>query len=1165
MGLRDEEQKQGLVESFEAQVSHLKEELEALLSRAARLCGGRCAVLRLFSSQEKAVKVSFGFGGQDPGDPEADKEGPLTEVPLQSSEGLTVGTLGVGKFKEGTWGSEQMEILRWAAENVVSLFESRVLSLEAQKIQQQFSDVQKIVQAGGWELDVPTGKTLWSEQIYHIYQIPVGTPTHKLDGLSFYAPRERPKLAQLIQDCIHKRQPFDDIFEFCDAKGVKKWVRSIGRPVEDSQGQVVKLIGTFQDVTEQKRYEESLRESENRYRQIFSQSKDAMMTLEPPNWHFSSCNTAALELFKVASETEFVELGPWSFSPSHQPDGLPSAEKAQRMIGIAMSSGTHFFEWTHSTKEGQEIPCTIRLSRIDEGGRSYLQAVVRDISERKLLEKKILDIKEVLNLAIEGGNLGIWDWNLADNSVTYNESWAQLRGLEILDLNMDLSDWESRVHPEDLPRAHEAIQNYLSGKTDSYECLHRVRHKEGRWVHIMGRGRFCEWDQDGKPLRFTGTDTDLTELVASREKLDLFFARAPFGFAFCDMQGRFIECNREFERLTGYSIEELSQLAYWDLTPESYAKQEALQLQHLESKGEYGPYRKEYRTKSGQLVPVELSGFVVEDYSGQKGIWSIVEDITEEKRAEEERRALLLEQEALSQKLNAIFRFSPAVVYECQVNRSWTMNFVSSHIEALSGYPAEDFVQNRKISFGDIIHPEDADYVERGVLEALREQRGYDLTYRILHKKGSVRWVWERGAQAPASEDLIGVLFDVTEKKRQEAVESLISDTRAQFIAAAGNKGQFYSNLIERAVRSYEAEFGLIVEVDGAGVFTDFVLVDSSLGPGARTMSFQQMFGAPDYREMKPLLQQSLETHQEVTLRESYGFQELRVVPILYNRKLVALVALGQRKSYFSEEEMNNFNPFYVRLGEMINEMNLARDLETQKKISFHQSKLASIGELATGVAHEINNPLAIIQGQMETLNRHLSKSGLEDEVILQKTSKTLKSVERIAHIVKGLRTFARADTIETKRLDLRPLLLETLEMVGEIYQKEGIDLRVELDEELWVQGNSGRLQQVFVNLLNNARDAVLKTQRKLIFLQASAQGPGRVEISVADTGPGIPPELREKVFDPFFTTKEEGVGTGVGLALVNSIVREHEGSVDLDLTYREGARMVVSLKRAAP
>ncbi len=1148
-----------------------REDLDPLLSRSCRLCGAEYAVLKIFHSQDEVVKFSYCVEDQGAENLEASKAVPFKEVALKTSEGLRVGTLGVANFREEAWGSEQMEILRWAAEHVVDLLESRSLKTEAQKVYQQFLDVQKIVEAGGWELDVATGKTLWSEQIYHIYQIPVGTPTHKLDGLSFYAPRERPKLTQLIEDCIQKTQPFDDVFEFYDAKGVKKWVRSIGRPVQDSQGQVVKVIGTFQDVTVQRKYEESLRESENRYKQLFSQSKDAMMTLNPPTWQFSSCNTAALELFEVATEKEFVELGPWSLSPSQQPDGLPSSEKAQRMIQAAMTSGSHFFEWIHCTKAGKEIPCTVRLSRIDEGGRSYLHATVRDVSERKFLEKKILDIKEVLNLAIEGGNLGIWDWNLADNSVTYNESWAKLRGLELLDLNMDLSDWESRVHPEDLPRAHEAIQNYLSGKTDSYECLHRVRHREGRWVHVMGRGRFCEWDKDGKPLRFTGTDTDLTELVASREKLDLFFSKAPFGFAFCDMQGRFIECNREFERLTGYSIEELSQIAYWDLTPESYAKEEALQLQQLESKGEYGPYRKEYRTKSGKLVPVELSGFVVEDYSGQKGIWSIVEDITEKKKSEEERRALLMEQEALSQKLNAIFRFSPAVVYECQVNKSWTMNFVSSHIEALSGYPAEDFVQDRKISFGDIIHPEDAGYVENGVAEALREQRGYDLTYRIQHKNGSVRWVWERGAQAPASEDLIGVLFDITEKKRQEAVEGLISDVRAQFIAAAGNKSQFYTSLLDRMVDSYQADFGIIGEVDEAGSLIEFVAAESSdeAAEGkSRVLSVQEMLSIPEYSQLEASLKEVSKSHQEILVQGNFGLKEFRAVPILYNKKLLAILALGFRQECFPQEEWVHYGPLYDRLGEIINEMNLARDLETQKRISFHQSKLASIGELATGVAHEINNPLAIIQGQMETLRRHMAKSGLEDEVFLQKTSKTLNSVERISHIVKGLRTFARADTIETKRLDLQPLLLGTVEMVREIYQKEGIDLQVELEEGLWVQGNSGRLQQVFVNLLNNARDAVLKTERRAIFLKAivlkATQGPGGVEVSVADTGPGIPPELREKVFDPFFTTKEEGVGTGVGLALVNSIVREHEGSVDLDLTYKEGARMVVSLKRAA-
>lgn len=121
----------------------------------------------------------------------------------------------------------------------------------------------------------------------------------------------------------------------------------------------------------------------------------------------------------------------------------------------------------------------------------------------------------------------------------------------------------------------------------------------------------------------------MKDSIKAQQKLELLYRNSPFGFAFCSMGGVFVETNSEFDRITGYTTTELNGLSYWDLTPEKYADQEAHQLKLLNTTGRYGPYRKEYRAKNGQLISVELNGFIVEDYAGKKGIWSVVEDITE--------------------------------------------------------------------------------------------------------------------------------------------------------------------------------------------------------------------------------------------------------------------------------------------------------------------------------------------------------------------------------------------------------------------------------------------------------------------------------------------------------------------------------------------------------
>jgi PAS domain S-box-containing protein len=137
-------------------------------------------------------------------------------------------------------------------------------------------------------------------------------------------------------------------------------------------------------------------ESEERHRVLFESSHDAIMTLEPPSWKFTSGNPATVEMFGMKDEAEFISLGPWELSPEVQPDGRSSAEKAREMIETAMREGSHFFEWTHKRLGGEDFPATVLLTRVDLGGQSFLQATVRDITAQKRAEQELRLAKEDL-------------------------------------------------------------------------------------------------------------------------------------------------------------------------------------------------------------------------------------------------------------------------------------------------------------------------------------------------------------------------------------------------------------------------------------------------------------------------------------------------------------------------------------------------------------------------------------------------------------------------------------------------------------------------------------------------------------------------------------------------------------------------------------------------
>ncbi len=131
-----------------------------------------------------------------------------------------------------------------------------------------------------------------------------------------------------------------------------------------------------------------------------------------------------------------------------------------------------------------------------------------------------------LDLALEGANLGIWDWDLRDNSVHFDRRWCEMIGMKFDETPQLLSTWESRVHPEDLAKCYQAIEAYLKGATPYYESVHRMRHVEGHWVYILDRGRISGWDPTGKAIRFTGTHFDVTSVEEAKilleQERDLF-------------------------------------------------------------------------------------------------------------------------------------------------------------------------------------------------------------------------------------------------------------------------------------------------------------------------------------------------------------------------------------------------------------------------------------------------------------------------------------------------------------------------------------------------------------------------------------------------------------------------------------------------------------------
>jgi PAS domain S-box-containing protein len=236
--------------------------------------------------------------------------------------------------------------------------------------------------------------------------------------------------------------------------------------------------------------------------------------------------------------------------------------------------------------------------------------------------------------------------------------------------------------------------------------------------------------------------------------------------------------------------------------------------------------------------------------------------------------------------------------------------------------------------------------------------------------------------------------------------------------------------------------------------------------------------------------------------------------------------------------------------------------LQRQREVLYQNEKLAALGTLSAGIAHEMNNPLGIMTTRIEVMlldaeTQQLPPQVLEDLQVLHRAS------QRVARIAAGLRSFARQSSGEPAPVDLDTIVDEALLLMQKPLGAENIRVVAELDRTLPpLLGDPNALHQVLMNLLTNAREA-MTGGGEIRIETARAERPDWIRLRVADTGPGIPPEDITKIFDPFYTTKR--TGTGLGLSVTYGIIRQHGGTVDVASRPGAGTTFTLEFPVAAP
>ena len=298
-------------------------------------------------------------------------------------------------------------------------------------------------------------------------------------------------------------------------------------------------------------------------------------------------------------------------------------------------------------------------------------------------------------------------------------------------------------------------------------------------------------------------------------------------------------------------------------------------------------------------------------------------------------------------------------------------------------------------------------------------------------------------------------------------------------------------------------------------------------------------------------------------------FASMLVAPLLLGERRIGTLSIDSPQTdAFTEADEHLLLTLATLAAAAIENARLVGDLQqsladlkrTQEQL-IQSEKLSAIGQLIAGVAHELNNPLTAIMGYAQLLQ---SDEEL-DEVVTRDLTKIHAQAQRAARIVQNLLTFARQQHFRREYLDMNDIIARTVELRAYQLRVSNVQVHQQLAAEpLGVLADTSQMQQVLLNLINNAHDAIKSCKAEGNITIASRLIDGMVQVRVSDDGPGLDAETRKHLFEPFYTTKEVGKGTGLGLSICFGIVSQHEGRIRAEGESGEGATFVIELPLAS-
>jgi len=889
------------------------------------------------------------------------------------------------------------------------------------------------------------------------------------------------------------------------------------------------VLVILHDVSERKQAEDSLRESEAKLRAMFENSRDAI-GVSKKGIHVYA-NPSYLKLFGFENNSKFTGTSIIdSIAPSHRQQMTLNVQR--RAAGEPVPK---FYESRGMKVDGTEFDAEFNISTYEYNGEIYSVAVIRDITERKRAEEALRFERLLLRTLVDNIPDSIYSKDILCRKTLANL--AEVRNLGVQSEAEILGKDDFKFYPKELAEEFLADDQLVlrTGQPllDREEYIFNEKGQK-RWLLTS---KLPLRDSEGRIIGLLGIGRDITErkeaeetLRESEERFRQLAEAAVEGIAFTEKE-IFVDGNERLAAMLGYKLEEMIGRPVSDfVAPDS----RGIVLGHINERYE-GPYEHFVQRKNGSIFPVESRARMM-IWKGKKIRVTALLDIGDRKRAEEQLRKLSL---AVEQ--------SPASIVITDTKGN--IEYVNPKFTQITGYTLEEVQgKNPRILKSGETPQQEYKTMWKTIMS------GTDWQGEFHNKKKNGELFWESASISPVKDsnnsitNLVAVKEDITERKR-----------------------------MEEELRRSERHYRLLAEN----------MVDVLWVMDLETMRFTYV--SPSVEKLRgftveEVMNQSLE---EVLTPNSLAHLN-KILPDRIKAFLSGEPNSGRYQDEFEQPRKDgttvwtdvtatglknkNGNVEIIGVSRDITERKLAERARQEAEDALrHAQKLESIGTLAGGIAHDFNNLLNAMLGQSTLAIGKLPKESPAKNHI----EKSIQAADKAADLTRQLLAYSGKGKFVTEDFDLNRLVEENAQLL-EVSVPKTTQLRYELDSSiLCVHGDIGQIQQVIMNLIINAGEAMgpnpgyitIHTSRiELAENEAEYRKftntpvpPGKYALlQVSDTGHGMKPEVAARIFDPFFTTKF--TGRGLGLAAVLGIIRGHKGGISITSEEGKGTEFEIVL-----